>query len=172
MTAMRRWRDLLPIKKLRSLVAGGLIAVAVLSASLTISVTPTAAEAPKAIDLAAYRGKVVYLDFWASWCGPCKLSFPYMRSLRARYQNRDLEIVTINLDRNPALAAAFLSQVGGGLPVVYDREGALARRFSVKDMPTSVLIDRRGNIRFTHRGFHPDRTAEYQQHINQLINEH
>lgn len=163
---------MLPIRKLRTLVAGGLIAAAVFPASLAMGVTPAAAETPATIDLAAYRGKVVYLDFWASWCGPCKLSFPYMRSLRARYLNRDLEIVTVNLDRNPALAAAFLSQVGGGLPVVYDREGALARRFSVKDMPTSVLIDRRGNIRFTHRGFHPDRTAEYQQHVTQLINEH
>lgn len=159
-------------RKLRSLAAGGSIATACISAILLLGAAPVAAEAPVAIDLAAYRGKVVYLDFWASWCGPCKLSFPYMRSLRARYQNRDLEIVTVNLDRNPALAATFLGQVGGGLPVVYDRGGVLARRFSVKDMPTSVLIDRRGNVRFTHRGFHPDRAAEYQQHINQLINEH
>lgn len=163
---------MLPIRKLRTLIAGGLMVATVLTSGLAVSLTPAAAEAPATIDLAAYRGKVVYLDFWASWCGPCKLSFPYMRGLRARYPNRDLEIVTVNLDRNPALAATFLGQVGGGLPVVYDREGALARRFLVKDMPTSVLIDRRGNIRFTHRGFHPDKTAEYQQHITQLINEH
>lgn len=163
---------MLPIRKLCSLIASGVVAAGVLTASLAIGMMPAAAEAPATIDLAAYHGKVVYLDFWASWCGPCKLSFPYMRGLRARYQKRDLEIVTVNLDRNPALAATFLGQVGGGLPVVYDHEGALARRFSVKDMPTSVLIDRRGNIRFTHRGFHPDKTAEYQQHITQLINEH
>lgn len=123
------------------------------------------------IDLGAYRGRVLYLDFWASWCGPCKLSFPFMAGLARRYPPRDLAVVTVNLDRSRAQADSFLARTGGGLPVVYDSAGVLARIYRVSDMPTSILFDRQGHARFTHKGFHPDQTATYLGHIDQLVHQ-
>jgi len=123
------------------------------------------------LDLSELRGRVVYVDFWASWCGPCKQSFPYMANLTRQYSSRDFAVVTINVDRQRGQADAFLRKMGSSLPVVYDTSGDLARKYKVKDMPTSFLIDRNGRIRFTHKGFHPKDFATYKAHIDQLIHE-
>ena len=123
------------------------------------------------LDLAKYRGKVVYVDFWASWCGPCKLSFPFMQRLAARYPAGDVAVVTINLDRQRPAAEAFLRQVRGTLPVVYDPAGSLAKTWKVADMPTSLVFDRKGTMRFRHQGFFPGKAAEYEAHIAQLVRE-
>jgi cytochrome c biogenesis protein CcmG/thiol:disulfide interchange protein DsbE len=131
----------------------------------------THADATSALDLAQYRGKVVYVDFWASWCAPCKLSFPFMAELRRAYAPKDLVIVTINVDRNRAAAAGFLNAVGAGLPVIYDPEGALASRFKVASMPTSFVIGRDGQQRFVHRGYFDAKAGEYAQHVAALVAE-
>ncbi|WP_298192874.1 TlpA disulfide reductase family protein [Novosphingobium sp.] len=123
------------------------------------------------LDLAKYRGKVVYVDFWASWCGPCKLSFPFMQQLAARYPAGDVAVVTINLDRQRGAAEAFLRQVRSTLPVVYDPAGNLASTWKVADMPTSLVFDRKGVMRFRHQGFFPGKAAEYNAHIAQLMRE-
>ncbi|MDF0544896.1 TlpA disulfide reductase family protein [Sphingobium sp. H39-3-25] len=130
-----------------------------------------ATEPTGQLDIGAYRGRILYLDFWASWCGPCRLSFPFMAGLTQRYSPRDLAVVTVNLDRSRAQADSFLARIGGGLPVVYDNAGALAHSYRISDMPTSILFDRQGRARFTHKGFHPDQTATYVGHIDQLVRE-
>ncbi len=136
------------------------------------SLSPLTAQAdPARLDLSAYRGKVVYVDFWASWCGPCKLSFPYMASLTRQYAGRDFAVVTINLDRSRPQADMFLRKMGASLPVIYDGTGGIAAQYKVSDMPTAMLIDRSGHVRFTHKGFHPDQQAAYRQHIDQLLSE-
>ena len=150
--------------------AAGRIAVLGAVAALTLSTVPASAEAP-ALDLSKYRGKVVYVDFWASWCGPCKQSFPYMKVLAAKYPANDFVVLTINVDRQRAAADGFLKQVGGGLPVVYDSQGSIAKTYKVADMPTSFLVDRDGKVRFRHQGFFPAKKAEYEAHIAQLIKE-
>jgi len=143
------------------------------SVAPAVLVAPARAEiAPAALDLAAYKGRVVYLDFWASWCGPCKLSFAYMNQLRARYTDKDLVIVTVNLDRNRAAAAGFLYSVGTHLPVIYDPEGHIAAHHGVATMPTTLLIDRTGKQRFVHRGYFPNKTDEYGAHVAALVAEH
>jgi len=136
------------------------------------TLTPMAARAEAdALDLAKYRGKVVYVDFWASWCGPCKLSFPFMAQLAVRYPASDVAVVTVNLDRQRPAAEAFLRQVHGTLPVVYDPKGDLAKTWKVADMPTSLVFDRKGTMRFRHQGFFPGKAAEYEGHITQLVRE-
>ena len=80
----------------------------------------------KSISLSSFRGKYVLIDFWASWCGPCKLSFPYMASLTRQYAGRDFALVTVNLDRARPQAETFLRKMGSGLPVIYDSNGAIA----------------------------------------------
>jgi thiol-disulfide isomerase/thioredoxin len=141
-------------------------------AALLAMAPMTVRAEPDLLDLAKYRGKVVYVDFWASWCGPCKLSFPYMQKLAARYPAGDVAVVTINLDRQRPQAEAFLRQVRGTLPVVYDPQGTLAKTWKVADMPTSLVFDRKGTMRFRHQGFFPGKTAEYDGHIAQLVREH
>ncbi|WP_298189582.1 TlpA disulfide reductase family protein [Novosphingobium sp.] len=131
----------------------------------------TPAEAAVSLDMAKYRGKVVYVDFWASWCGPCKLSFPFMQQLAGRYPASDLAVVTINVDRQRAAADAFMRQVHSNLPVIYDAAGDLAQAWKVADMPTSLVFDRKGVMRFRHQGFFPGKVREYEGHVAQLVRE-
>jgi thiol-disulfide isomerase/thioredoxin len=131
----------------------------------------TPAEAAAVLDLAKYRGKVVYVDFWASWCGPCKLAFPFMEQLTARFPASDLAVVTINVDRQRGAADAFLRQVRSSLPVIYDAAGDLAQTWKVADMPTSLVFDRKGTMRFRHQGFFPGKVREYEGHVAQLVRE-
>jgi thiol-disulfide isomerase/thioredoxin len=131
-----------------------------------------AAAAGGDLDLSAYRGSVVYLDFWASWCAPCKLSFRFMRNLRNRYSASDLTIVTVNVDRDQAAAQAFLRDNGVSLPVIYDPAGKLAKQYKVATMPTSFVIDRAGQTRFVHNGYFDNKNTEYDQHVSELIKQH
>lgn len=150
-------------------------AAALMTFAAVASVPSAEAAVPSAqspVDLSQYRGKVIYLDFWASWCAPCKLSFRFMNELRVLYGSNDLVIVTVNLDHNRAAAGNFLSEVGSNLPVVYDPSGSLASRFKVSAMPTTVLIGRDGKVRFVHRGYFDSKTTEYEQQINALVSEH
>ena len=149
--------------------------LAIAAAVATTTVIPAHAavvDTDGTLDLAKYRGKVVYVDFWASWCAPCRLSFAYLHQLRMSYDTKDLVIVTVNVDRDRKSAANFLQAVGSSLPVVYDPKGALAARFQVSMMPTSVLIGRDGRTRFVHHGYFDNKTGEYSQHVSTLIAEH
>jgi thiol-disulfide isomerase/thioredoxin len=149
----------------RRSVLGGLAGAAALAG------VSTPAEAAASLDLAKYRGKVVYVDFWASWCGPCKLSFPFMQSLAARYPAGDLAVITVNVDRQRAAADRFMQQVRSSLPVIYDVAGDLAQAWKVADMPTSLVFDRKGAMRFRHQGFFPGKVREYEGHVAQLVRE-
>jgi len=146
----------------------------ILLAALAITTSGALAEtplSPGSFDLGRYKGKVVYLDFWASWCGPCKLSFPYMDQLSRQFPGRDLVIIADNLDRDSAKAESFLREVGTDIPVMFDSKGVLATRFDVGGMPTSVLIDRQGKIRYVHEGFFKSKEDEYTSHVVELIKE-
>jgi thiol-disulfide isomerase/thioredoxin len=147
-----------------------LISLATLISGAIIGLSPAQAE-PAKLDLSAYKGKVVYLDFWASWCGPCKASFPYMERLKSAYGGDGLVIIAVNVDHSQAKAANFLSAQGSDLTVVYDPKGEIATAYHVKDMPTSVLIDRDGKVRYVHKGFFPDQTAEYGRQVEVLLHE-
>jgi cytochrome c biogenesis protein CcmG, thiol:disulfide interchange protein DsbE len=103
--------------------------------------------------LDAYRGKVVYLDFWASWCGPCKQSFPFMNSLQSRYADKGLVIVAVNVDTAREDAQRFLKQVPADFKVAYDPKGDVAKEYAIKGMPSSFLIGRDGKVLSAHTGF-------------------
>jgi thiol-disulfide isomerase/thioredoxin len=129
-----------------------------------------AASAP-AFDVSRYRGRVVYLDFWASWCAPCKLSFPYMGRFAARFAHDPFTLIAVNVDHSRTRAEAFLADMGQPLSVIFDSRGAIATQFNVKAMPTSVLIGRDGRIRYIHQGFFPDQVPAYEAHIQELLHE-
>lgn len=115
------------------------------------------------------RGRVVYLDFWASWCVPCRESFPWMKSLERQYGRAGLSIVAINVNRHRQAAERFLRVFRPNFTVVFDPHGRLAKKYGIIGMPTSFLIDRHGKIRFTHVGFFLDRRAEYIRQVRELL---
>ncbi|GLR12032.1 hypothetical protein GCM10007907_08220 [Chitinimonas prasina] len=120
-------------------------------------------------DLADLRGKVVYLDFWASWCGPCRQSFPWMNQLQQRHAKDGLVVLAVNLDTEAKDAAAFLARYPASFSVLYDATGASAKAWGVKAMPSSYLIDRQGAIRSRHIGFRPSSAAELDAQIAALL---
>jgi len=124
------------------------------------------------VQLATYKGKVVLVDFWASWCPPCKTSFPALDSLYREYQPRGLEVLAVNLDERRRDAERFLGDHPHRLTVLFDPKGASPVAFGVKGMPSSFLIDKAGNIRFTHMGYSGNMDESYRQEIAQLLMEH
>jgi cytochrome c biogenesis protein CcmG, thiol:disulfide interchange protein DsbE len=128
-------------------------------------------HADVADDLLALRGQVVLLDFWASWCGPCQQSFPWMQTMKDRYGEAHLVILAVNLDHTRADADKFLSRLRPGFNVRFDSSGASARHFNVHTMPTSLLIDRQGMVRFTHVGFRTADESRYEDEIRSLMAE-
>jgi thiol-disulfide isomerase/thioredoxin len=115
------------------------------------------------------RGQVVYVDFWASWCGPCRRSFPWMNELQRRYGDRGLTIVAINVDKNPADAARFLERNPAQFAVAYDQAGVTPLAYAVRDMPSSYLIDSRGKVVEVEHGFHDERKGPLEQRIQALL---
>jgi len=123
------------------------------------------------VQLAAYTGKVLLIDFWASWCPPCKTSFPALDILYRDYQSRGLEVLAVNLDERRRDAETFLRDHRHQMTVLFDPKGASPLAFGVTGMPSSFLIDKAGNIRFTHMGYTGNVDAKYRQEIAQLLAE-
>ncbi len=123
------------------------------------------------LDLAPYRGKVVYLDFWASWCTPCHLSFPWMNDIQATYGADGLVILAVDLDRDPAKAADFLASDRGQLNILYDPNGDIAKQFNFKDMPTAILIGRDGKVHAVHSGFEISHENAYLTDVVSLLHQ-
>jgi thiol-disulfide isomerase/thioredoxin len=121
------------------------------------------------VQLSAYRGKLVYLDFWASWCGPCKRSFPWMNGLQQRHGGAGLQVLAINLDAKGEDAAAFLSRVPAAFTIAYDPAGATARAYGIKGMPSSALIGRDGKLLWLHSGFNDNDTAALEARIQSAL---
>lgn len=123
------------------------------------------------LDLSPYRGKVVYVDFWASWCVPCRESFPWLSNLVGEYGAKDLVVIAVNVDQDRQLAEQFLRVNAPNFPIVYDPSGEIATAFKVTGMPSALLVDRVGHVRFQHVGFSQKRKASYEDHLRSLLNE-
>ena len=128
---------------------------------------PTAAG--DMVSLERLRGKVVYVDFWASWCGPCRRSFPWMNDMRRRYESQGLSIVAINVDKKRADAVRFLSDTPAQFTVVYDAEGRTPTAYAVKGMPSSYLVDADGNVAAVEQGFRDEGRTALEQKIRALV---
>jgi thiol-disulfide isomerase/thioredoxin len=144
----------------RSAIAGLLLVVAA-------TVVP-AGELP--LDLAALKGKVAYVDFWASWCVPCRQSFPWMNAMHRQYGSAGLVVVAVNMDQRRADADAFLQKYPAEFTVRFDPAGQLAPQFKVRGMPTSALIGRDGKVLLVHEGFREKDKAALEQAIRSALN--
>ncbi len=117
-------------------------------------------------------GKVILVDFWASWCGPCKASFPSLEKLKKEYGERGLVVLAINQDKTDKAMRSFLNDHPATFSIVRDTQNQLIAAADVSSMPASFLVDRKGKIRHLHKGFHGEKTlAEYQQEIGALLQE-
>ncbi len=122
---------------------------------------------PLALD--KLRGKVVYVDFWASWCGPCRRSFPWMNEMQQKYGTKGFTVVAINVDKKRADAEKFLAQIPANFPVVYDEAGTTPAAYAVKGMPSSYLIDPSGKISYVERGFVDENKAPLEARVKALL---
>jgi thiol-disulfide isomerase/thioredoxin len=117
-------------------------------------------------------GKVVLVDFWASWCAPCKASFPAYSRLQSAYADRGLAVIAVSVDDSPDAFAAFVAKMKPGFVTVHDAGQKLVSAVRVPTMPTSYLVDRSGKVRFVHAGFHGDQTErELRREIETLLAE-
>ncbi len=129
------------------------------------------AVADDQFDLAAYEGKIVILDFWASWCVPCRRSFPWLNTMHDKYGDDGLVIVGVNLDQELAAADEFLAEFPPRFSIYYDETKNLAKEFGVVAMPSSYIIGRNGEIRNRHYGFKVKKQDEYEAAIVEALGE-
>jgi thiol-disulfide isomerase/thioredoxin len=121
------------------------------------------------ISLAKLKGKVVYLDFWASWCGPCRQSFPWMNEMQEKYGQQGLEVLAINLDGNLTDAKKFLQENPAKFKIAYDTKAQTPKLLGVKGMPTSYLIDRQGRVVSVHVGFNLAKKSDLETELKQVL---
>jgi len=119
--------------------------------------------------LSAYAGKVVYLDFWASWCAPCRKSFPLLEALHKKLKAQGFEVVAVNLDEDKVKAEQFLKEIPVGFTVVRDADGGWADKYVIESMPTSFILDKKGVVQHIHHGFTSDDIKGLEAKIMELL---
>ena len=138
------------------------------SMAIAVGETAPAFELPGSsgsVSLASHKGKVVYVDFWASWCGPCKQSFPWLNEMQTKYGAKGFQIVGINVDAKTTDAKKFLTEVPAQFTVAFDDKGVTPKQFGIKGMPSSVLLDGNGKVISQHTGFRDVDKGQLEQSI-------
>jgi thiol-disulfide isomerase/thioredoxin len=136
-------------------------------------------DAPKSLQLIVsaltdstqLTDKVVYVDFWASWCVPCRISFPWLKQLQDNYRSQGLQVVAVNLDKDHKAAQAFLTEMKVPFTVIFDSTGSIAKSYQLQVMPMSFLYGRDGKLRTNHEGFQAKDTLELNALITKLLAE-
>jgi len=154
------------------LIAAVILAEPLMAASRPAPDVTLQTAAGAAVHLSDFRGKVVLVDFWASWCVPCKTSFPALDALFREYHTRGVEVLAVNLDERRRDAERFLEEFPHAMSVVFDPKGNSAEAFGVQGMPSSFIIDGEGIIRFSHIGYTADVAQNYRHEIAELLSEH
>lgn len=135
---------------------------------LALSLHAASARTAELLDLDQHRGKVVLVDFWASWCQPCRHSFPWLNEMQAKYGDR-LVVIGVNVDSERAEANRFLAQVPANFQVIYDPAGELASKYEVMGMPSSYVFDTSGTLVEKHIGFRKALRAEREAQLRKLL---
>lgn len=137
-----------------------------------LTASPIAASelaANTTLDLSEHHGKVIVVDFWASWCVPCRRSFPWLNAMSEKYADEGLLVIGVNVDQDAGSAADFLQKYPAKFRIAYDQGGNLAREFGVQAMPSSFVIGRDGQIRAHHLGFKVKRQDDYEAAIVEAL---
>ncbi len=121
--------------------------------------------------LSEYRGDVVMINFWATWCGPCRQEMPLLDELYARYQRVGFNLLGVNIDDDSRRAMKMIDELGVSFPVLFDSRKEVSKLYEVEAMPVTVLIDREGNVRHVHHGYKPGYEQKYLDQIRSLLRE-
>ena len=125
----------------------------------------------KPLKLSDFRGDVVMLNFWASWCGPCRQEMPILDDLQNRFKKVGFTVLGVNIDEDVSDAKSLLKEISVSFPVVFDSKSKVSETYQLDSMPTTVMIDRKGNRRFLHRGYKPGFEVDYEKQIRLLLRE-
>jgi thiol-disulfide isomerase/thioredoxin len=117
------------------------------------------------------RGRVVMVNFWATWCGPCRVEMPHLAKLYEKYRASGFVLLAVNIDEDPRKAAGLAKQMGMTFPVLLDTEKRVSRLYDLSTMPSTVLIDRDGRVRYVHRGYRDGYELTYDKQIRELLRE-
>jgi peroxiredoxin len=123
------------------------------------------------VKLSDLKGQVVMINFWATWCGPCRQEMPLLGQLNAKYEPLGFTLLGINVEPDSGGAVAWLKDMKVDFPILFDRKNSVAESFGVEGMPSSVFVDRAGNVRYVHRGYKPGDESKYADMIRTLARE-
>jgi peroxiredoxin len=121
--------------------------------------------------LSEYKGQVVMVNFWATWCGPCQQEMPLLDQMYKKYKPAGFTLIGVNVDKESPAVKELLARKPVSFPVLLDPANQVSKAYHVDEMPSSVIIDRKGQIRYIHRGYKPGDENDYQDRIRQLIRE-
>lgn len=121
--------------------------------------------------LSEFRGQVVLLNFWASWCGPCRQEMPLLNDLHKKYKKLGFTVMGVNVEEDSRKARKIVKEVGIKFPVLFDTENTVSSLYEVSAMPSTVIIDRSGNMRYLHKGYKPGDMSAYKKWVKKLIRE-
>jgi peroxiredoxin len=121
--------------------------------------------------LSEYRGDVVMINFWATWCGPCRQEMPLLDELYTRYQRVGFSLLGVNIDDDSRRAMDMINELGVSFPVLFDARKEVSRLYKVDAMPVTVIVDREGNVRHVHQGYKPGYEQKYLDEIRSLLRE-
>jgi len=123
------------------------------------------------VHLSELKGQVVMINFWATWCGPCRQEMPLLAQLQSKYEPLGFTLLGVNVEPDSAAAQNWLKGMAVDFPILFDRKNAVAESFGVQGMPSSVFVDRAGNVRYVHHGYKPGDEAKYADMIRSLVKE-
>jgi peroxiredoxin len=123
------------------------------------------------VSLADLRGQVVMINFWATWCGPCRQEMPHLEALYQRYEKLGFKLLAVNVEQDPKGADKWLAETPVSFPVLFDPDNNVSKLYEVVAMPSTVIVDRGGNVRFVHHGYKPGYEDEYQTQVRTLLRE-
>tara|TARA_R110002096_G_scaffold6409_2_gene29729 strand:+ start:48615 stop:49112 length:498 start_codon:yes stop_codon:yes gene_type:complete len=121
--------------------------------------------------LSEYRGDVVMINFWATWCGPCRQEMPLLDELYSRYERVGFNLLGVNIDDDSRRAMQMIEELGVNFPVLFDARKEVSKLYEVEAMPVTVLVDREGNVRYVHHGYKPGYEDKYLDQVRSLLRE-
>jgi len=157
-----------------------LSAVTLVLSSAAVMAIPAKGKAPdftlksnhgNNVKLSEQRGKVIMINFWASWCAPCRKEMPLLEELYQRYKDGGFTLLGVNVEEDSSAAKDLLKEIQVSFPILFDSQNAVSQLYGVEAMPSTVILDRDGNLRFIHKGYQPGYEDEYQKQVRELIME-